>query len=158
MTKKASYFVCLAAAFGAAGMAVAATSKIDNPFNQHADPEGVVLAISTPFFNDQGDVRLSVYDDEKTFLEEAAAKYQATLNEDGVAIVNLGAIAPGDYAFVAYYDENGDGKLNRGKVFSRPKEPFAFSNGVKPKLRRPTFEETKVDVELGSVVVITLDD
>jgi len=48
--------------------------------------------------------------------------------------------------------------LNRGKVIGRPKEPLAFSNGVKPKLRKPRFEEAKVDVVPGSVVVLTLDD
>jgi uncharacterized protein (DUF2141 family) len=34
----------------------------------------------------------------------------------------------------------------------------AFSNGVKPKLGKPSFEETKVAVNENSVVVITLDD
>ena len=48
--------------------------------------------------------------------------------------------------------------LNRGKVLGRPKEPVAFSNGVVPKLRKPRYDETKVAVAPGSVVVITLKD
>jgi uncharacterized protein (DUF2141 family) len=73
-------------------------------------------------------------------------------------VLALGDLAPGEYAFAAYLDENGDGKLNRGKVLGRPKEPVAFSNGVKPKLRKPRYDETKVSVAPGSVVVITLED
>ncbi len=129
-----------------------------NPFAKYADPDGVVLAVETPFAEERGSVRLTVYDDEQSFLEEAATKHFATLDEDGVAIMRLGAIEPGEYAFVVYYDENGDGKLNRGKLLGKPKEPLAFSNGVRPKLRRPKFEEAKVDVEPGSVVVIRIED
>ena len=41
-----------------------------------------------------------------------------------------------------YHDENGDGKMNRN-FFGIPKEPFGFSNNVKPKFSMPTFEECK---------------
>ncbi|MEM9170459.1 MAG: DUF2141 domain-containing protein [Pseudomonadota bacterium] len=80
------------------------------------------------------------------------------MDADGLAVMELGALPAGDYAFAVYFDKNGDGKLNRGKVLGLPKEPFAFSNDVRPKLRKPTFEETKVAVEPGSVVVIRMDD
>ncbi|MBB5517534.1 DUF2141 domain-containing protein [Amphiplicatus metriothermophilus] len=103
-------------------------------------------------------VRLMVYDDPGAFLEETAAKYEARLDDEGVARLSLAALAPGPYAFVAYLDENGDGRLNRGGLLGRPKEPYAFSNGVKPKLRRPRFEEAKIDVAPGAVVVITLEN
>lgn len=146
-----------------AGLALTALARADsapqpNPFSKYADPNGVVLAVETPFINMNGAVRLTVYADEPTFLEEAAAKHQAVIDENGVAIMRLGALEKGDYAFVAYYDANGDGVLNRGRIIGRPKEPLAFSNGVKPRLRKPRFEETKVNVAPGSVVVLTIDD
>ena len=149
----------IATAAGAlgAGAALADSAPEPNPFAKYADPNGVVLAVETPF-EGHGAVRLSVYGDEDLFLEEATAKHQATLDDNGIAILRLGALEPGPYAFVAYYDENGDGKLNRGKVLGKPKEPYAFSNGVRPKLRKPKFEEAKVDITRGSVVVITIDD
>ena len=87
----------------------------------------------------------------------ASIKHQGTLDETGLALVNLRGLKPGQYSFAAYLDENGDGKLNRSAI-GIPKEPIAFSNGFVPKLRKPAFEETKVDVERGSVVVITLED
>ncbi len=124
----------------------------------YSDPRSVVAAVRTTFAAPSGQpVRLSVYDNEDDFLEMAAIKHQGELDESGVALVRFYGLEPGAYAFVAYLDENGDGKLNRGP-FGAPTEPFAFSNGVVPKLRRPKFDETKVEVEPGSVVVITLKD
>ena len=97
-------------------------------------------------------------DSEEAFLDRAAAKFEAIVGEDGVAVLSLANLAPGAYVFVAYYDANGDGRLNRGGMLGRPKEPFAFSNGVRPKLRRPRFDEAKVEVDRGAVVVIELED
>lgn len=128
-------------------------------FSKYADPSLAVAAVTTQFRAQPGQaVRLSIYDSEAGFLAEARAKYEALLGDDGVAVLSLDGLEPGEYAFAAYLDQNGDGKLNRGKVLGRPKEPVAFSNGVKPKLRKPNFDETKVVVGPGSVVVITLED
>ncbi len=143
----------------AAGAAHADSVPADPVLAKYADPAHVVAAVKTEFSAAPGQaVRLTIYDSEEAFLEQARAKFEAPLDQDGVAVLPLGGLEPGEYAFAAYLDENGDGKLNRGKVLGRPKEPVAFSNGVKPKLRKPRFDETKVSVTRGSVVVITLDD
>lgn len=147
----------IAASVLGASVASADMAPEANPFAKYADPAGVVLAVETPF-EGRGAVRLSIYDDEEQFLEEPTAKHQAALNGNGIAILKLGALTPGTYAFVAYYDENGDGVLNRGKVLGKPKEPYIFSNGVKPKLRKPNFDEAKIDVVTGSVIVMTIED
>ncbi|MEX0643686.1 MAG: DUF2141 domain-containing protein [Parvularculaceae bacterium] len=148
------------AAAGAAaltvGAALADNAPLVDDFSKYSDPTGVVLAVKTEFNAVGGAVRLSVYD-EGAFLEQAAMKQNGVVNEDGLALVPIRGLRPGAYAFVAYYDENGDGKLNRGAL-GQPKEPIAFSNGVRPKLRKPRFEEAKVDVAPGAVVVLTLDD
>lgn len=143
----------------AAGAAHADSVPADPMFSKYADPAHVVAAVKTEFTALPGQaVRLTIYDSEEAFLEQARAKFEASLDEEGVAVLPLGDLEPGEYAFAAYLDENGDGVLNRGKVLGRPKEPVAFSNGVKPKLRKPRFDEAKVTVSHGSVVVITLDD
>lgn len=123
-----------------------------------ADPERIVLAVLAPFAARGGEVRVAVYPDPQSFLQRAALKESAPLDETGVAVVKLADLDPGPYAFVAYLDANGDGVLNRGGVLGKPKEPFAFSNGVRPKLRKPRFDETAVAVEPGAVVVLTLED
>lgn len=147
--------VGMAAAVAAPALADSAPTPA--AFSEYADPSSVVLAVRAAFPAAGGSVRLSVYDD-KSFLENAILKHQATVDENGVALMPLHGLKAGAYAFVAYFDANGDGKLNRGGLFGKPKEPFIFSNGIKPKLRKPHFDETKVDVAPGSVVVLTLEN
>lgn len=130
-----------------------------NPFTKYAEPDAAVAAIQTRFEAPAGQaVRLTVWDSEDAFLEDALTKFEAPLDATGLAIFPLHELPAGEYAFAAYLDENGDGKLNRGKILGRPKEPVAFSNGAKIKLRKPHYEEAKVDIAPGDVVVITLDD
>lgn len=150
----------IGAILAAAGAAHADSApQLPDPFAKYADPSSIVAAVKTEFNAKPGQaVRLTVYDSEAKFLEIARLKHQGTLNEEGVAVVSLLGLEPGEYSFAAYLDENGDGVLNRGKILGRPKEPVAFSNGFKPKLRKPRFDETKVAVAPGSVVVITLED
>jgi len=132
--------------------AAAATSAA---FSRFAEPDAVVLAVEAPFAAPGSAVRLTVYDAPDTFLEKALLKEQGVVGDDGVAVVTLRGLEPGDYAFVAYLDENGDMKLNKNAI-GKPTEPFIFSNNVKPKLKRPSFSQTRVDVAPGSVVVLTL--
>ncbi len=138
-----------------------ADSAPDAPdaYAKYSDPQSVVAAVKTKFKAAPGSaVRITVYDSEDAFLEMPRLKHQGELNDEGVAIVSILGLEPGEYSFAAYLDENGDGKLNRGKILGRPKEPVAFSNGFRPKLRKPRFDETKVAVAPGAVVVITLED
>ncbi len=136
-----------------------AAGAVVNLFSVYADPAIPVAAVQTTFDVDPGKaIRLAVYDSKEAFLENATVKHQALVDARGLAVLPLGGLAPGEYAFAVYLDLNGDGKLNRGKIFGRPKEPVAFSNGAKAKLRKPRFDEAKVTVEPGGVVVITLND
>ncbi len=125
------------------------------PFNKYSSPHSAVLAVQTGFETRETQIRVIAYDREDAFLMEPVARYDATLDASGLAIVGLPELASRDHAFVVYLDENRDGKLNRN-VLGKPKEPYVFSNGVKPKLRKPTFEEAKVSTEHGRVIVITL--
>lgn len=140
-----------------AGAAFADSAPMPNPFSKFSTENAVVLAVRSEFAPVGAHVRVTVYDDAASFLETAAAKHEAVVNEEGVALLTLDDLTPGEYVFIAYYDENGDGKLNRN-VLGKPKEPYIFSNDVRPKLRKPTFDETKVAVAPGEVVVLTLKD
>ena len=141
----------------AAGAAHADRAAIPGALARFAVADAVVLAIRSDFPAAGGHVRLTVYDSPATFLESPRTRVEGVVNEEGVALLPLRDLAPGDYSFVAYLDENGDGKLNLN-VFGRPKEPFIFSNNIRPKLRKPTFDETKVQVALGEVIELTLKD
>lgn len=145
-----------AAAFLAMGFGAAVADNIPghDAYSRLSSSDAVVLAVHA----DAGkgsEVRLTVYDGPETFLAAPASRHHATVGDDGLAVVKVRGLKAGDYAFVAYLDENGDGKLNRNAL-GKPKEPFIFSNDVKPKLKKPSFDETKVSVGPGEVVVLTL--
>ena len=61
----------------------------------------------------------------------------------------------GEYAFLLYHDNNADVEMNR-ILLGIPKEPFAFSNNVEPKLSKPTFEECKFSFEGNLVLLVRL--
>lgn len=140
----------------ALGLAPARADSAPGPdaFSRFSTADAIVLAVRAGAGKGL-EVRLAVYDNPATFLEAPASRHHATVGEDGLAIVRVEGLKAGDYSFVAYLDENGDGKLNRNAI-GKPKEPFIFSNDIKPKLKKPSFEETKVSVSPGEVVVLTL--
>lgn len=139
------------AAIAAAGSAMAADH------GRYATPDAAVLAVEAPFAPAGGSVRVTVYASAADFLTAPAHKLEGVVNAEGVAVFDLAALTPGDYAFAAYYDADGDGRLKRGRL-GRPKEPFVFSNNVRPKLSRPSFDETVVHAGPGEVIVMTLRD
>jgi uncharacterized protein (DUF2141 family) len=142
-------------ATAAASIAACALAAPSKDMSSYADPSSIVLAIEAPGAAPGGKVRLVVYADERNFLESPLCRHFASVDKDGVAVLSLRDLTPGDYAFVAYYDENGDGQLNRSAL-GRPKEPYVFSNGVKPRLRKPRFSDAKIGVALGDVVALRL--
>ena len=139
------------------GAAFADSAPPPNPFSKFSAAGAIVLAVTTEFAPAGGHIRVAIYEDEANFLETAQSKRDAVIGDEGLALLTISDLTPGEYAFVAYYDENGDGKLNRSFI-GKPKEPYVFSNNVRPKLRKPTFSETKVAVAPGEVVVLTLKD
>lgn len=153
-------FLLLVTAIAVAGggsSAFGAGAAANPEFADFAKPGAVVLAVRADFAPPGGTVRLTVYDNAERFLDAPMIKHKGVVNPDGVAVIPILNLAAGSYSFAAYYDANGDGKLNRGRL-GRPQEPFVFSNNVRPKLRRPRFDETAVTVTPGDVVVLTLTD
>lgn len=149
-------FTVLAAASVAATSVSADSAVAPGDLSSYADPDSVVLAVRAYAGAAGGAVRLSVYEDEEHFLTQPAIKHGGYVDDDGVAAIPLYGLEAGAYAFVAYYDRNGDGRLNRNAL-GKPTEPFAFSNGVRPKMRKPRFDEARVEVEPGDVILISLD-
>lgn len=157
--RKCCLFVVLGALGLLNGVSLADSSPPGDVFTDLSDPAFAVAAVQTRVKAETGKkVRIAIYDGEASFLKEALDKRQGVIGENGIAVLSLNGLAPGEYSIAAYLDENDDGELNRGSVFGFPKEPVAFSNGVKPALRKPRFDETKVVVAPGRVIVITLDD
>jgi uncharacterized protein (DUF2141 family) len=56
------------------------------------------------------------------------------------------ALPKGEYAVAISQDYNGNGVLDKN-LMGIPKEPYVFSNSVRPKFRAPTFDEAKFLIE-----------
>lgn len=69
-----------------------------------------------------------------------------------VMVVTLGPVAPGEYAVLAYHDENGNGRLDHD-LTGRPREGYGVSGGVHRRWRAPRYEEAKVGIRADSARV-----
>ncbi len=73
-------------------------------------------------------------------------------NQVTVSFKNLPA---GDYAISLMEDLNNNSKMDMKLKFF-PKEPYGFSNNVKPKLSLPSFDDCKFSVPANKPVEISL--
>lgn len=91
----------------------------------------------------KGNIRIGIFNTNDTFLKKGSTfkKYKVAV-EDSTETIVIDNLPKGEYAFILYHDKNSDGKMNR-KFIGIPKEPYGFSNNVRPKLSKPTFEECK---------------
>src|SRR5687768_11610992 len=61
----------------------------------------------------------------------------------------IGPLPPGDYAVLAYHDENGNGQIDL-RPLGIPKEPLAVSNGAGRLLGPPRFDDAKFPLKPGT--------
>lgn len=95
----------------------------------------------------EGYIRIGVFNSEDKFLKKNSTfKNYIIAVESNTETIVIDDLPKGEYAFILYHDINSDDKMNR-KLIGIPKEPFGFSNNVRPKLAKPTFEECKFVLE-----------
>jgi uncharacterized protein (DUF2141 family) len=89
-----------------------------------------------------------VYEDPTTWLStemHRATKTIAVPEDAGSAIAVVFDLPPRRYAIAVHHDVNGNGKMDFS-LLRLPKEPYGFSNDVKPKLSRPAFGAAAFDL------------
>lgn len=64
----------------------------------------------------------------------------------GTTVVTVAGLPPGHYAAQAFYDENGNHKVDRA-LFGIPKEGVGFSNDAKIRFAPPRWEEAVFDYD-----------
>lgn len=90
-----------------------------------------------------GTIKIGVFDTDSTFLDEDATIRNYSIDVNGASeTFVIDDLPKGDYAISMYHDENSDGILNRN-FFGIPKEPYGFSNNVKPKFSAPDYKDCK---------------
>lgn len=101
----------------------------------------------------QGKIYLSIYNAEDHFLEEGYEYKVIVMDVNGPEVMyELPDLNDGEYAIGLYQDTNGDGKCNRTWI-GIPTEPYGFSQNYKPRLRAPSFDETKFDHNAGEIKI-----
>jgi uncharacterized protein (DUF2141 family) len=86
-------------------------------------------------------IHVSVFH-ERGFLEKSIQTKSTTAIGDQIMVSF--ELPPGDYAVSTYYDINKNGKLDR-YFFGKPKEPYGFSNNVKP-FGPPSYQDCKINL------------
>jgi len=102
----------------------------------------------------QGQVLVQLYSEAERFtfpysdrgvaaeLRLKAHALDAPATDASIGFANL---APGRYAIVVVDDANGNGDIDRN-LLGIPTEAYGFSNGARPTLRPPTFDEAAISV------------
>ena len=102
-----------------------------------------------------GSVHLALFRPGKDFPEGKPVEIKK-LSAGSKSVQVQFSVEPGDYAIAVYHDENGNGKMDK-RLFGIPKEPYGFSNDVKPVLSAPKFSECRFTVgESGKAISIKL--
>ncbi len=104
----------------------------------------------------KGEMQLGLYNNAGDFPKKDK-QYKLVIRKvtDKVFLYTFHGLPAGEYALAVFQDVNTDGKINRNLV-GIPKEPYGFSNNIKPRLSAPPFEKTKFLLDADKTVNITL--
>ncbi|MBK6981879.1 MAG: DUF2141 domain-containing protein [Betaproteobacteria bacterium] len=103
----------------------------------------------------QGFVYVALYAKAADWMKTAMKSGRQELLS-GRARLSFAGLEPGEYAISAYFDANGNGKLDAG-FLGRPVEPFGFSNGAQGAFGAPAFDKARFRLDAsGTTVAIEL--
>ena len=125
--------LALAAAAGVAPAKAAEPGAVDLTFEVGARP-GAVMA--------------GLFDSEEAYRKDAPIQGLRVEGQGDAVKVVFPNVKPGRYAVKAFYDLNGDGKLN-ANAFGMPIEPYAFSNNAAPRFGPPAWSDASFAVGPG---------
>lgn len=105
----------------------------------------------------EGKIRVGLYNQQKGFGKPDKIFKQASYNarQGETAAVTFDDLPAGTYAIAVFEDLNNNGKLD-ANFFGVPKEPYAFSNNVKPRFSAPGFDDCKFQLPDNAQQTITL--
>jgi len=107
----------------------------------------------------QGDIHIGIYDEPELFLSLTEQYiFKLIKVESEMMVLTLDSIPKGYYAISIMHDLNSNGKMDNN-FFGIPKEPYGFSQNIKPLFRAPQFEDSQFyfDGEFFEVEINLLD-
>jgi uncharacterized protein (DUF2141 family) len=103
----------------------------------------------------KGKIILNVFKDNASYDDEKPYKtftFDKTGIADGTLVLKC-ELEPGVYGFTMVDDENGNGRIDKNLV-RIPKEGFGFSNFFMEKMKKPAFDDFRVDMKSQSKIDI----
>jgi uncharacterized protein (DUF2141 family) len=96
-------------------------------------------------------LRIAFYKKENKFPDEGKFSFAKEVKptKTGDTTLSWTDIPVGEYALAIYQDLNGNKKLDTN-IVGYPKEPFGFSQNIKPKFSAPTFDECKITFNINN--------
>ena len=136
---RAACALALTVGLSAVGLATPASAQ-----SCHGSPSGVRVTLTIQNVRSSaGQVAAVVFgDDQKRYLKPHGEL--ATIHDPatpGVTTLCFWLPKAGDYALFVYHDANANNDIDTG-LLGIPKEGYAFSNNVRPKLSAPSFKST----------------
>jgi len=106
----------------------------------------------------KGIIQVGIYNKEEAFPKiDSQYRIEYFDVDSKEMILKMDGLAHGEYAIALFHDVNGDGICNLN-MLSIPKEPYGFSNNIKPVFSSPSFESTKFILNANKNIQIELLD
>lgn len=113
----------------------------------NADQDKYDLTVNvTGASENKGQVILSVFDSEESFLQLPVVSKTHKVDADGKASFTLQQLQSGTYAVSVVYDADNNGELNTG-FLGIPTELVGFSNDAKGIFGPPSFEDAAFELD-----------
>lgn len=109
----------------------------------------------TGFDSSDGDVKISLYDDEGSFLKKPEKTISSEI-KDGKVNIAFSEITDGIYAISCYHDEDANGELNFF-MGMYPTESTGFSNNAPARFGPPKWQDAKFEVKNGETAIFDIN-
>ncbi|ULQ50696.1 DUF2141 domain-containing protein [Flavihumibacter fluvii] len=106
----------------------------------------------------KGNVFIGWYNSAQSYMDVSLAvlKKVVPVKDKEEVAVTFENVNPGVYAIAVFFDENGNGTLDKN-FLGIPKEDYGFSNNVMPVTRSATFKEASFSISAKpETIVITV--
>jgi len=104
----------------------------------------------------KGSIQIGLYDDPKVFPEVGKEMQRFYIEVDSKDFsYTLKDLQKGTYAIAIYHDLNNDKECNTNFI-GIPKEPYGFSNNIKPVFSAPSFKKTAIVLNEDKEIMIKL--
>ena len=102
-----------------------------------------------------GQVALSLFSSPENYLKNPLVKKLKPIDNKGQTYFVIDHLASGNYAVSVIYDEDNNGRLNKG-FLGIPTELVGFSNNARGTFGPPTFKETSFQLSEKKAIEIVL--